>query len=42
MTDSIDEYTIQEINTFKGKKLISIAQSNVDLNDENEKKSLIN
>ena len=38
MTDSIDEYTIQEINTFKGKKLISIAQSNVDLNDENEKK----
>ena len=38
MTDPIDEYTIQEIKDFKGKKLISVAQSDVDLNDDTEKK----
>ena len=38
MTDPIDEYTIQELNGFKGKKLISVAQSHVDLNDDTEKK----
>ena len=38
MTDPIDEYTIQEIKDFKGKKLISVAQSDVDLNNDTEKK----
>jgi len=40
MTDPIDEYCIQQLKEYDGKKLISITKEGLDLDDEDEKKKL--
>merc|ERR1711937_813445 len=40
MTDPIDEYTVQQLKEFDGKKLKSTTKEGLDLEDEDEKKKL--
>merc|ERR1712096_515084 len=40
MTDPIDEYCIQQLKEYDGKKLISITKEGLDLDEEDEKKKL--
>ncbi|CAK0869261.1 unnamed protein product, partial [Prorocentrum cordatum] len=40
MTDPIDEYSVQQLTEFDGKKLKSTTKEGVDLEDEDEKKKL--
>merc|ERR1712194_419136 len=40
MTDPIDEYTVQQLKEFDGKKLKSTTKEGLDIEDEDEKKKL--
>merc|ERR1712178_641423 len=40
MVDSIDEYCVQQLKEFEGKKLKSVTKEGLDLEDEEEKKTL--
>jgi len=40
MIDPIDEYCVQQMKEFDGKKLQSVTKEGLDLNDEEEKKKL--
>merc|ERR1711998_355088 len=40
MTDPIDEYCVQQLKEFEGKKLKSVTKEGLDLEDEEEKKTL--
>ena len=40
MTDPIDEYSVQQLKEFDGKKLKSTTKEGLDLEDEDEKKKL--
>merc|ERR1712021_130719 len=40
MTDPIDEYTVQQLKEFDGKKLKSTTKKGLDIEDEDEKKKL--
>lgn len=39
-TDYMDEFVLQTINEYEGKKLVNISKENVDLSDEQEKEKL--
>ena len=38
MVDPIDEYGVQQVKEFDGKKLISTTKEGLDIDDEDEKK----
>merc|ERR1711982_206038 len=38
MIDPIDEYAVQQLKEFDGKKLLSVTKENLDLEDEDDKK----
>merc|ERR1719473_1341925 len=40
MVDPIDEYCVQQLKEFDGKKLVSVTKEGLDLEDEDEKKTL--
>merc|ERR1711972_739200 len=40
MVDPIDEYCVQQLKEFEGKKLKSVTKEGLDLEDEDEKKTL--
>merc|ERR1719262_1555851 len=40
MVDPIDEYCVQQLKEFDGKKLQSVTKEGLDLEDEDEKKTL--
>merc|ERR1719338_53881 len=40
MTDPIDEYAVQQLKEFDGKKLKSITKEGLDIDDEDEKKKM--
>merc|ERR1711920_207405 len=40
MCDPIDEYCVQQLKEYEGKKLISVTKEGLDLEDEDEKKTL--
>merc|ERR1712125_221255 len=40
MVDPIDEYAVQQLKEFDGKKLISVTKEGLDIDDEDEKKKM--
>merc|ERR1712056_61651 len=40
MVDPIDEYCVQQLKEYEGKKLKSVTKENLDIEDEDEKKAL--
>merc|ERR1711977_632845 len=40
MTDPIDEYSVQQLKEFDGKKLKSVTKEGLDIDDEDEKKKM--